>query len=247
MFDINILCTGSSGNCSIVDKHIMIDCGIKKSKFIELFDELDALFITHRHSDHMSVPILNWLYTKHYEWFLDHVYMNQDTINAFTSSSKVIFTLPLQRMHILEQNQKGVFATRTSQYAFETFPLSHDVENQGFIFTNVHDKSLVWATDTRTLEHCPHRKFDVICCEGNYDEDKLYIDLVSDDFATQFRATRNLRHLSVQAFENFVHEHSHKNTQVYQLHESHDFGVMSQEAINGKTSDCSQNANQKES
>ncbi len=78
----------------------------------------------------------------------------------------------------------------------------------------------------------PHRKYDYLVVEGNYDEDKVVEASLSDDELTASRAQRNLRHLSVQSFENFVRAHSKENSVIYQLHESDTFGVSSEFGVN---------------
>lgn len=60
----SIIASGSKGNCSIIESQgitIMIDCGTTKryitNSFTELgveFDKIDAVLITHDHSDHTS-------------------------------------------------------------------------------------------------------------------------------------------------------------------------------------------------
>ena len=58
------IASGSSGNCIYVgdeQTHILIDCGISKKKIVEGLNsigltgsDIDALFVTHEHSDHIS-------------------------------------------------------------------------------------------------------------------------------------------------------------------------------------------------
>ena len=114
----------------------------------------------------------------------------------------------------------------------ETFKLYHDVPNQGFVITNEDGETLLFATDTNSMISAPRRKYDYLVVEGNYDEDKVVEASLSDDDITAMRAQRNLRHLSVQSFENFVRAHSKEDSVIYQLHESDTFGVSSEFGVN---------------
>ena len=120
-------------------------------------------------------------------------------------------------------------------YRVETYPLYHDVENQGFVFTKNGQSTLIHATDTSTMKDAPQRQYDVILVEGNYDESKLIEYLQSEDRNTRYRAARNLRHLSIQAHENFVKSHSHPKTQSLMLHESYDFGLGMSDELKDST------------
>ena len=59
--------------------------------------------------------------------------------------------------------------------------------------------------------------------------------LNSDDRETRYRAARNLRHLSIQAHENFVKAHSHADTISVMLHESYDFGLGMTDDLKSQT------------
>ena len=126
------------------------------------------------------------------------------------------------------------FEANGNKYEVETYPLYHDVENQGFIFTK-NGKTLIHATDTATMKDAPKRKYDVILVEGNYDESKVIENLQSDVYELRRRASRNLRHLSIQAHENFVKAHSHEDTIAIMLHESYDYGLGISDDLKSQT------------
>lgn len=63
------IASGSSGNCIYVGdekKHILIDAGISRKRIVEGLDqigvapgELDAIFVTHEHSDHIQLSLIH--------------------------------------------------------------------------------------------------------------------------------------------------------------------------------------------
>ena len=85
------------------------------------------------------------------------------------------------------------------------------------------------------MKYAPNRVYDYLLIEGNWDEDKFMDAIQSDDPSERFRATHNLRHLSVQSMESFVRKHSHENSVALQLHESMEMGSKSLITMNNFT------------
>lgn len=222
-FDVKILGTGSTGNAVLIDDCIMIDCGLGVRKLMPHLTNVRHLFITHRHSDHLNISVLKNIAKKISPSIIRHgLHVNSDCYDLIKSKAKEI--ADLIETDRLTHSSKLNLEIRGVSYEIETYPLWHDVENQGFVIRKG-DKSLIHATDTSTMRDAPKGQYDMILVEGNYDESKLIEYLNSDDRETRYRAARNLRHLSIQAHENFVKSHSHQNTISIMLHESYDFGL----------------------
>ena len=231
-FKIDIIGTGSSGNCVVIDNSIVIDCGLPIKKIGQTVINADALFITHRHSDHLNLSILHHLYRKAPWKLTQSLYTNADVEKKIIADRSPRFEPTLNQQHIYDQHSNIQITAGGRQYAVQMFPLHHDVENEGFVFTRDDGKKLIYATDTNSIADAPSEKFDAIMLEGNFDEDKIIDYLKSDDFNERFRAMRNMRHLSVQQFENFVSTHAKSQAEIYQLHESGTFGIESTLAEN---------------
>lgn len=225
-YDINIIGTGSSGNAIIVDEHLLIDCGLPRKILREHADEIDCIYITHRHGDHMNIPSLRHFFRVKPSIIHHGLFINSESFEHLKVKAPELAEKFSQK-NIVRAGQDLEFVTRSGSYSARFFGLVHDVENQGVILKNSLNETLVHITDTENTKLCPDEIFDVILCEGNWDADKLYEWLEADDPETVFRATRNLRHLSVQGFEKFVSHHSHPNTLVSQLHESNELGSRS--------------------
>lgn len=222
-FKVEILGTGSTGNAVLIDDKIMIDCGLGVNKLLPYLQNVRHLFITHRHSDHLNISVLKNIAKKVSDSIIRFgLHVNSDCYEMIERKApeiaEMIETDRLTSHSKIELKIDGV------EYKIETYPLYHDVENQGFVITK-NGKTLIHATDTSTMKDAPNRQFDVILVEGNYDESKLIEYLKSDDRDVRYRAARNLRHLSIQAHENFVKSHSHLDTVSLMLHESYDFGL----------------------
>ena len=79
MFNIKIHATGSKGNMIQIDNTI-IDLGITKSKALKLvnFDEIDEVFISHKHTDHFYLPLVKEVIEKNIP-----LYISEDTNNKY--------------------------------------------------------------------------------------------------------------------------------------------------------------------
>lgn len=232
-FKVEILGTGSTGNAVLIDDTIMIDCGLGVNKLLPYLQNVRHLFITHRHSDHLNISVLKNIAKKVSDSIIRFgLHVNSDCYDMIERKApeiaEMIETERLTSHSVLELKIDGV------EYKIETYPLYHDVENQGFVITK-NGKTLIHATDTSTMKDAPNRQFDVILVEGNYDESKLIEYLKSDDRDVRYRAARNLRHLSIQAHENFVKSHSHPDTISLMLHESYDFGLGMTDELKANT------------
>lgn len=222
-FSVQILGTGSTGNAVLIDDCIMIDCGLGVRKLMPYMKNVRHLFITHRHGDHLNISVLKNIAKNLSPALIKHgLHVNQDCYELILKKAPEIADMILADR--LTGHSHLSFKVDENVYDVETYPLYHDVENQGFIFTK-NGKTLIHATDTGSMIDAPSRQYDVILVEGNYDESKLIEYLQSEDRETRYRAARNLRHLSIQAHENFVKSHSHKDTVAIMLHESYDFGL----------------------
>ena len=232
-FKVEILGTGSTGNAVLIDDKIMIDCGLGVNKLLPYLQDVRHLCITHRHSDHLNISVLKNIAKKVSESIIRFgLHVNSDCYNMIERKApeiaEMIESERLTSHSLLDLKIDGV------EYKIETYPLYHDVENQGFVITK-NGKTLIHATDTSTMKDAPNWQFDVILVEGNYDESKLIEYLKSDDREVRYRAARNLRHLSIQAHENFVKSHSHPDTISLMLHESYDFGLGMTDELKANT------------
>ncbi|WP_404423572.1 MBL fold metallo-hydrolase [Nibricoccus sp. IMCC34717] len=181
MFRLSILGSSSGGNSALLETdgtRLLIDAGLSarrtQQKLEQLgtsFAELDAILLTHEHSDHTAAlsglkrgPELE-------------VYATAGTARA-------------SRHHAPPQIQWRLFEStscfRIGDVQVEAFPVPHDAQEPvGFILTHGHDdllspsRRLAWVTD---LGHVPpdvRRRLedvDVLALESNYCPDLLQQD-----------------------------------------------------------------------
>ena len=106
----------------------------------------------------------------------------------------------------------------------EVFPFEcvHDVITTGYVF-KISDNTIIYATDTSTLENAPDIKYDYFFIESNHDEKK--IELIMNDKSYKYDVFQNAkRHLSTQKAKAFYYTHrKDKDSKFIELHKSERF------------------------
>ncbi|MDR2464916.1 MAG: MBL fold metallo-hydrolase [Streptococcaceae bacterium] len=170
---VSILASGSTGNATYIEtpqRKILVDAGFSGKKIKEMLEkidrrieDIDSLFITHEHSDHIKgVGVLARKYDL-------NVYANQKTWDALPHSCGEI---PLEKKNVFEP---GNILT-LGDIDVESFSVSHDAANPQFYSFQKNQKSFVILTDTgyvndkmkRTIENA-----DVYLMESNHDVEML--------------------------------------------------------------------------
>ena len=146
-FKYSILASGSTGNSFYVEtpqKRFLIDAGLTGKKITSLLaeidrkpEDLDAIFITHEHSDHIKgVGVLARRYNL-------NVYANEKTWQAINDRN-MIGKLDLAQKHIFERGKTLTFG----DIDIESFGVSHDAADPQFYRLMKDNKSFVVLTDT---------------------------------------------------------------------------------------------------
>lgn len=146
-FNYSILASGSTGNSFYLEtpkKKILVDAGLTGKKIISLLSEinrkpedLDAIFITHEHSDHIKgVGVLARKYQ------LD-IYANEKTWQIMDDRN-MLGKIDVSQKHIFERDKMRTFG----DIDIESFGVSHDACDPQFYRFMKDNKSFVMLTDT---------------------------------------------------------------------------------------------------
>lgn len=168
---VSLLCSGSAGNCCIVQgphTSLMIDCGSPTQKYLKACfqeiefdpDAVDAVLITHSHSDHI----------KQLKMMKNHeIYSYCDLRITNTKNEEI----PLHH-HLIVPDE--IF--EIGDFTVHTLELSHDAgKTLGFVLEqNETKEKLVYVTDTGYFPMSYHeliRGADYYIMESNHDPDML--------------------------------------------------------------------------
>ena len=173
MISFYTLFSGSSGNCSLIstkDTNILIDAGVSATRITSALsevgvnaDEIDAILITHEHTDHIrGVEML----TKRYHI---PVYANKETFCAMSDSIKYAYP---DRLREIKPNE--CFEIRDIRvYPFE---ISHDAAHPMGYSVVSDDTKVSFMTDMGRINETVLKiicKSDAVLIESNHDENML--------------------------------------------------------------------------
>lgn len=131
--------SGSKGNSTIIynkDTTLLIDCGVSKKRVVDClasisrtFDSINAIFITHRHSDHAA-------HLSSYEKFCDRIY----------SGDSGVISEPFCKTNTM----KPFDEVRINSFIIQALPTSHDApDSMGYLIKEPSkNESLLYMTDT---------------------------------------------------------------------------------------------------
>lgn len=154
----NIIGTGSSGNCIIVNDNIMLDCGLSYSKIKKYLKNIKLIFISHRHTDHLNpttikqiaynYPTIKFVYNEKDLYIFDILFNNGvDLRNMYSISQYRWFNFGLCKIKLEE--------------------LQHDCLNS-LCKLEIDNKKLIYITDTGSVSDIEAKGYDYYLVEANY-------------------------------------------------------------------------------
>lgn len=150
---VKVLASGSSGNSTYLEINntkILIDCGISKKKISNALakinvkiEDIDYIFITHEHIDHISGLINVFKATTAV------LYMTEGTFRYLSNNEKYnAVTCNLNRIKLLEKDIDSYLDIIFSDFIVVPLLAFHDAnEPVGYMFV-VGEKKIVYLTDT---------------------------------------------------------------------------------------------------
>ena len=198
-----ILSTGSHGNCVVIND-VMVDCGLPFNRIKDYLYDVKYLLITHIHSDHVKPTTLA-------------------AIKKLFPKIQIIGNHEVHQMFGVDVVANASFPIQTGDYVFEPFELVHDVLTYGYVW-QFGELSIIYATDTSSLENAPDLKYDYLFLESNHDEKKVDMILLNPSKYGYNAYAGAKRHLSTQQSKAFYYTHRrNRDSQFIELHQSNRF------------------------
>ena len=222
----NLIASGSSGNCIIYQDKIMVDAGIKlKDKaLIEPFlDDIQVIIITHRHSDHIQIPLMKWLIRN----YPNIVFMYNQDVRDYLDEKLVRKskgeTIPIEVKREVIIDVGKVY--NLGFVKFQPINLYHDVPNVALYFRFDDGYKVFHATDTHTLDgiRIPSNT-DLVAIEHHHltdHYDELIAEKVLNEEYSHEMGAKNV-HLSFEDALEFLHRNKIEDATVLRLHMSSD-------------------------
>lgn len=204
-FDFTIIESGSHpGNCTVLDKHIMIDCGlsIRRVKQTINLTDITIAIVTHKHTDHVKYPLIKALAKQG-----TFLYLPQAVIDTFKTKYPNEPLSETQYRTLESVSRQNVLVDDKHTITF--IPQEHENLINYAIYVKKENKTFLYATDLDTLfpssvgDGIMHLKdIDVLALEGNYDE--TYLRRVIIETLTQYDNSRNWTDCSPEEIAQFL-------------------------------------------
>lgn len=157
-----ILATGSKGNAVVVDRHILVDCGVPYATLADHVQELQLVLLTHIHGDHFCKSTLKRLQAARpglrfgcCRWLV------KPLLEAGIRTTSIdLYELDRQ------------YTYQHSCITVEAIRLVHDVPNCGYKLQLPSGK-VFYATDTNDLDGIDAPNFDLYLLEANYEDAEI--------------------------------------------------------------------------
>jgi phosphoribosyl 1,2-cyclic phosphodiesterase len=170
---VKVLASGSKGNVTLIETantKILIDFGLSykatKLKLEEVnvnIDEIDAIFITHEHSDHIK-GIKTFINKQNVP-----IYLSKGTYEGLISKQ---IGIQYDQYRIIQDNEDIVI----KDFLIHSFPVSHDAREPFGYVVYEDNKKLVYLTDTGFVSQKVEDKIkdaDIYILETNHNVELL--------------------------------------------------------------------------
>lgn len=200
----NIINTGSDGNATVLNRTVLIDCGVTFKKLKPYIKELQLVLLTHKHQDHFNKRTIRSLAEERpklrfgcCEWLLQELLdlgINKKRIDVYKIGEKYAYT---------------------DNLSVQPVKLYHDVPQCGYrVF--IDGNKCIYCTDTNTLDGIKAENYDFYFIEGNYEnEQELHERAYNDVYESRVKST----HLSKEYATNWLLENMGTNSVYVWMHE----------------------------
>lgn len=209
----HIISTGSQGNAVVVNKHILIDCGVPFKSVEEFLPDLKLVLLTHIHSDHFRASTLR------------RMAQERPTLRfgccAWLAAPLAAAGVPTKNVDVLKPDVMYGYGI------CNVIPvlLSHNVPNCGYKLFFPIGKAF-YATDTNNLNGITARHYDLYLVEANYEDEDIRRRIEekksAGEYAYEVQAMRN--HLSLEKCNDFIYRNIGSTGEFVYLHRHIDEG-----------------------
>lgn len=208
----DVIQTGSSGNCVILENVIALDMGVPFKKIFPYMKNLQVVLVGHEHSDHFNESTIRRLaQARPALKFVGGDFMAEKFLNAGVRARNIKIVeagkkYPFELDEIVG-DKFGIKLKPCGSFEIEPIELHHDVPCYGFKIW-INGGKAVYIVDTGNLDGISAPDFDLYLVEANHFEweidQRASEKLAAGQFAYEIRAANN--HLSFEQTMNWFEE-----------------------------------------
>lgn len=203
----NIIATGSKGNAVVIDRSILIDCGVPFKALMSCYKELRLVLLTHIHSDHFSPSTLRRLAAERPTLrFACGYWLGRPLVEA---------GVPAEQIDILMPGKLYGYGLCNVVPCM----VKHDVPNCGWkVWLN--GEKLFYCTDMNNLNGIVAPNYNLYMVEANYDEkeiqEKIAEKKLNGEFVYEKRVLRD--HMSKAKANDWLYANMGPNSAYIYMH-----------------------------
>lgn len=204
----NIISSGSKGNAIVLNRFILLDCGVPFRDLKDVYKDLKIVLLTHSHGDHFNKTTIRKLAAERptlrfacCSWLLSDLYQCGVSIH---------------NIDVLEIGRIYNYIT----FQISPVKLYHDVDNAGWrVFMNA--EKAIYMTDTVTLEGITAKNYDLYLVEANYITEELEERIRSKEAAGEYVYEYRVRnvHLSKEKCDEWLLDNIGENSEAVYIHQ----------------------------
>ena len=205
-----IINSSSDGNAIIVEKILLLDCGIPYTKLKQHLKHVKLIFISHGHKDHLLPSTISKIAYNHptIKFVVGSDYLVKRLVECGIRTNKIIL-LPEGKWFDM-----GALKVKLE-------PLTHDIDNHCLKF-EINKKRGVYIVDTANVDNIKATGYDLYLIENNYREDilKKHIEECEDENKLYYLNRVSRTHLSDEDCNSFLIENMKDNGVFEYIHQS---------------------------
>lgn len=206
----NIINSNSDGNAIIVNKILMLDCGVPYTKIKPYLKDIKLIFISHIHKDHLFPSTISKIAYNHPN--IKFVVGSKDIVKRLVECG-----IRTNKIMLLPENKW--FDMNLIKVRLE--PTTHDVPNHCLKF-EINKKKCIYIVDTANVDNIEAKNYDLYLIENNYREDilKKHIEECEDENKLYYLNRVSRTHLSDEQCNSFLIENMKDNGVYEYIHQS---------------------------
>lgn len=214
MVEYRVISSGSKGNAVVINREVMIDCGVPFKALGEATRELKLILMTHIHADHFNRAAVKRLAAE------------RPTLR-FACGDFLAFALA---DCVDKRNIDILRPDRLYPYPLcNVIPvtLSHNVPNFGYKL-HFQNGKVFYATDTGNLNGIKAWHYDLYMVEANYEDEEIQkrISEKKENGVFAYEKRVLLNHLSKRQCDDFIYRNIGPSGQYLYLHQHEERGKI---------------------